>query len=100
MWESLQHRFQSALRYKLFALVLLPLLAAMAVTLGYTLYWFHGYVQSSLNVTLRDQLAVARQLLHQVQKDRQTELQELAESAQFRALVAQHDGPAIQRALA
>ncbi|MFL6654334.1 MAG: ATP-binding protein [Sulfurifustis sp.] len=97
---SLRQRFQSALRYKLLALVLLPLLAAMFGTLGYTLYWFHGYTERSLNVTLRDHLTAARQALREYQDERQVALQQLAESAQFHALIKRHDRAAIQRALA
>lgn len=99
MWQSLQQRYRSALRFRLLALVLLPLLTAMAVSLGYTLYWFHGYTQDSLNVTLRDQMAATRQGLRQFQNDRQTELQQLAESAQLRSLIKRRDGPAILRTL-
>ena len=99
MWYSLKQRYRSALRFRLLALVLLPLVAAMAVALGYTLYWFHGYTQDSLNVTLRDQMAATRQGLRQFQNDRQTELQQLAESQQLRTLIKRRNGPAIQRTL-
>ena len=99
MWLSIQQRFQSALRYKLLALVLLPLLAAMGATLGYTLYWFHSYTQEALNVTLRDHLGAAREVLRQLQNDRRTELRQLAESPQFRALLKRGHSAAIQRTL-
>lgn len=99
MWNVLQQRFRSALRYRLLALVLLPLLAAMAVTLGYTLYWFHDYTEESLRVTLRDHLAGTRQALRQFQEERQLELQQLAESSQFRMLLKGQDRAAIQRTL-
>lgn len=99
MWDSLPPRFQTALRYKLLALVLLPLLAAMAATLGYTLYWFYGYTQESLNLTLRDHLAATQQALQRFQEERQLELQQLAESSQFQTLLAQRDEAAIQRTL-
>jgi two-component system, NtrC family, sensor kinase len=99
MWASLQQRFQSALRYRLLALVLLPLVAAMAATFGYTLYWFHGYTQESLNVTLRDQVAAVRQGLRQFQNDRRTALRQLAESTQLRALIKKRNGAAIRRTL-
>ncbi|HEX9812721.1 MAG TPA: ATP-binding protein [Burkholderiales bacterium] len=99
MWQSLQQRYRSALRFRLLALVLLPLAAAMAASLGYTLYWFHGYTQDSLNVALRDHMAATRQGLRQFQIDRQTELLQLAESTQLRTLIRNHDGAAIQRTL-
>ena len=99
MWQSLQQRYQSALRYRLLVLVLLPLVAAMAATFGYTLYWFHGYTQDSLNVTLRDHMAATRQGLRQFQSDRQTELQQLAESPQLRSLIKRRDSAAIRRTL-
>jgi two-component system, NtrC family, sensor kinase len=99
MWKSWLQHFQSALRYKLLALVVLPLLAAMIATLGYTLYWFHGYTQESLNLALRDHLTVARQVLREFQDERQFELQQLAESAPFRAMLRRQDRVGIQRAL-
>jgi len=99
MWQSLKQRYRSALRVRLLVLVLLPLAAAMAATLGYTLFWFHRYTEESLNITLRDHMAVTRQGFRQFQIDRQTELQQLAESSQLHTLIAQRDGPAIQRTL-
>ncbi len=99
MSSSVRQRLRPALRYKLLALVLFPLLAAMAVTLGYTLYWFHGYTQESLNLTLRDLLAVGRQALRQLQHEHQMALQQLAESGQLRILLKQGDGAAIRRTL-
>ncbi len=99
MWNSLRQRFQSTLRYKLLALVLLPLLAAMAATLGYTLYWFHSYTQETLHFAVRDDLTLARHALRQLQDDYQLELQQLAESGQFHALLQKQDQTAIQRAL-
>src|SRR5437899_578528 len=98
-WQSWRARFQSALRYKLLALVLLPLMTAMAVTLAYTLYWFHGYTRESANIAIRDYLIVARQTLRQFQEERQLELQQLTESAAFRTLLRQSDDQAIQRTL-
>lgn len=99
MWDSLRQRFRSALRYKLLALVLLPLLAAMAATLGYTLYWFHSYTQETLHFAVRDDLTLARHALRQMQDDYQLELQQLAESGQFHALLQKQDRTAIQRTL-
>lgn len=99
MWSSFRQRIDSALRYKLLALVLFPLLAAMGVTLGYTLYWFHGYTQESLKVTLRDHLAGGRQALRQLQNDHQLALQQLAESEHMRTLLKARNGPAIRRTL-
>src|SRR5581483_6712362 len=84
---------------ELLAPALLPLLAAMIATLAYTLYWFHGYTEESLTVTLRDHLAVARQTLREFQDERQLDLQQLAESPQFRAALKRQDRAAIQRAL-
>ena len=99
MWHALRQRLRTALRYKLLALVLVPLLTATAVTLGYTLYWFHDYTRESLNLTLRDRLAVARQALRQLQQEQQLALQQLAEAGQLRALIRRKDAAAIQRTL-
>lgn len=99
MWNSVRQRVRSALRYKLLALVLVPLLAAMGVTLGYTLYWFHGYTRGALELTLRDHLAVSRQALRQLQQEHQLALQQLAESEHLRGLLKRRDGAAVRRTL-
>jgi len=99
VWKSLRHRFRSALRYRLLALVLLPLLLAMAATLGYTLYWLDSYTLDTLFFTARDDLALARHALRQTEEEYLAELQQLAESPQFRAALREENGAALQRAL-
>ena len=99
MFTSLRQRFHSALRYKLLVLVLLPLASAMAVTLGYTLYWLHSHTQETLSFSVRENLGATRRALRQSQDEYQLELQQLAESPQFRALIKNENGAAIRRSL-
>jgi two-component system NtrC family sensor kinase len=100
MFASLRVRIRSALRYKLVALVLLPLLLALFGTLAGTLYWLNAFTQESLFRTVRDDLTFARHSLRQLQDEYQAELQQLAEVPRLRTLLAQDDLPAVQRMLA
>jgi two-component system NtrC family sensor kinase len=99
MWNSFRQRFHSALRFKMLALVLLPLSFAMVATLGYTLYWFHSYTEETLHAAIRNDLVLGRHALRQLQDEYQLELQQLAESAPFRGLLQRQSRPAVQRAL-
>jgi two-component system NtrC family sensor kinase len=97
---SLRLRIHSALRYKLLALVLLPLFLALLAALAGTLYWLNSFTQESLFRIAREDLTLARHGLRQLQDQYQAELQKLADTSQFRALLAQNDPAALRRALA
>ncbi|UCH53623.1 MAG: HAMP domain-containing protein [Pseudomonadota bacterium] len=97
MWQALQQRYRSALRYKLLVLVLLPLLLAMAASLAYTLYWLNNYTLETLHFTVRHDLALARRAMHAVQEEYQSELRRLAESVEFRAVLQRADAAGIER---
>jgi two-component system NtrC family sensor kinase len=99
MWTFLHRRIRSTLRYRLLALVLLPLLLALFATLGYTLYWLNTFTSDTLYVAARNNLTLARYALRQIQDEHQTELQQLADAPQFRALLRQNDAPAVVRVL-
>jgi two-component system NtrC family sensor kinase len=99
MWQALCHRYHSALRYQLLALVLAPLLLAMALALGYTLYWLNDYTRETLYLTVRDDLALARHALRQYQDETQAALQQLAESAELRSRLQAGDAAGVERLL-
>ncbi len=96
MWSRWRRRYQTALRYKLIALVWLPLLLAMVVSLGYTLYWLNGITQDTLLATARSDLALASRTLAEWQEAQQLALRQLEESREFRGLLARGDAPRIQ----
>jgi two-component system NtrC family sensor kinase len=96
MWKGWRWRYQTALRYKLIALVLLPLLLAMVVSLGYTLYWLNGFTQETLLSTARSDLALAQRALLEWQEGYQLTVRQLEESKEFRNLLAQGDPTRIQ----
>jgi two-component system, NtrC family, sensor kinase len=99
MWSSLRTRFHSTLRYKLLTLVLLPLSLAMAVTFGYTLYWFYASTQEGAHAAVRDNVLAARRALRQLQDDYQLELRQHAQSVSFRAQLQKGNPATIQPAL-
>jgi len=99
MLKSLRRRVGRALRYKLLALVLVPLLLALAVTLGYSLYRLNTFVVDSLHAAARNDLARARAALRQVQDEQLSELQLLAESREFRVALRSRNAAEIQRIL-
>ncbi len=99
MLHSLRRRVRTALRYKLLTLVLLPLLCALAITLGYSLYRLNAFALESLYTAARNDLAVARAALRQAQDEQLSELQQLSDAPGFRELLRRRDGPAIQRTL-
>lgn len=99
MWKFIRDRVRSTLRYKLLALVVLPLLLTMAATLGYTLYWFNAFTLENLLLNARDNLSLARHALQQVEGEYHGKLKLLANSEEFRALLARGDGAGVRRAL-
>ncbi len=99
MWTALHRRIRSGLRYKLLALVILPLLLAMAATLGYAFYWVNAYTLDILRANVKDNLALARHALREVQQDYRAHLRQLADSESFHALLATGDDAGVQRAL-
>jgi two-component system NtrC family sensor kinase len=99
VWKTLRERYRSALRYKLLVLVLLPLLLAMAATLGYTLYWLNGYTLETLFFSVHDDLALARGVLRQIGDDYQAPLQQLVQSPPFKQALRKSDAAAIERML-
>ena len=96
MWKVWRRRYQTALRYKLIALVLLPLALAMVVSLGYTLYWLNESTQETLLSTARSDLALASRALLEWQEGHLLTLRQVGESKEFRRLLAEGDAARIQ----
>ena len=99
MLQAWRERFRTVLRYRLIALVLLPLLLAMALSLGYVLYWLNSFTYDTLASTARSDLALARRALVEWQESQQRVLQQLEESAEFRGALAAHDPKTIHSLL-
>jgi two-component system NtrC family sensor kinase len=86
-WKNIRQLVRSNLRYKLFTLVLLPILLAMLATLGFTVYWLNNYARDNLYLKARTDLAQAQQAMQQVEKEQYVAaLQQLADSYEFRAM--------------
>lgn len=99
MLTAWRERIRSGLRYKLLALVVLPLLLTMVATLGFALYWFNAFTLDLLRDNARDNLALARSALHETEQEYQSQLAQLAASAEFRRALARSDSAAIRRLL-
>jgi len=100
MWQAWRRRFQTALRYKLIALVLLPLLLAIAVSLVFALYWLNGFTQHTLLSMARGDLALAQRAVQEWQDGYQSTLQQLAGDTTFRAQLDRNDAAAVRASLA
>ncbi|BAU48895.1 histidine kinase [Sulfurifustis variabilis] len=99
MLTAWRERIRSGLRYKLLALVVLPLLLTMVATLGYALYWFNAFTLDLLRDNARDNLALARSALRESEQEYQSRLAQLAASAEFRRALARSDSGTIRRLL-
>jgi len=100
MWQTLRQRFRTALRYKLIALVLLPLLLAVAVSMVFALYWLMGFSRDTLLSVARGDYALAQRAMQEWQDGYQVLLQQLAGDAKFRTALARGDAAAVRGALA
>ncbi len=98
MWQAWRERYRTALRYRLIAFVVLPLLLAMVLTLGYALYWLNSFTYDSLASSARGDLALARRALVDWQEGHLLSLQQFEESPEFRRALGTA-GPAAMRSL-
>ena len=99
-WKNIRHLVRSNLRYKLFTLVLLPILLAMLATLGFTVYWLNNYARDNLFLKARADLAQAEQAMHQVEREQYVAaLQQLADSYEFRAMFRRGNAAGLKHAL-
>lgn len=99
MWKRIRDTVCSSLRYKLFALVLLPTVLAMLATLAYTVYWFNNFARDNLFLKAKADLAQAQQAIQQVERERYVvALQRLADSYEFRSMFRHGDTTGLSRA--
>jgi len=99
-WKSLLDLVRSRLRYKLFTLVLLPILLAMLAMLGFTVYWLNNYARDNLFLKARADLAQAQQAMKHVEREQYVAaLQQLADSYEFRSMFHRGDAAGLARAL-
>jgi two-component system NtrC family sensor kinase len=99
-WKRIRDLVHSTLRYKLFALVLLPTVLAMFATLGFTVYWFDNFTRDNLFLKAKADLAQAQQAIQQVERERYlVALQQLTNSYDFRSLFQRGDSAGLSRAL-
>lgn len=99
-WKRIRDLVHSTLRYKLFALVLLPTVLAMFATLGFTVYWFDNFTRDNLFLKAKADLAQAQQAIQQVERERYlVALQQLTNSYDFRSLFQRGDSAGLTRAL-
>lgn len=99
-WKRICDVVHSTLRYKLFTLVLLPILLAMFATLGFTVYWLNSYNRDNLSLKAKADLAQAQQAIQQVERERYLgALQQLAGSYEFQSLLEKGDSAGLARAL-
>jgi two-component system NtrC family sensor kinase len=99
-WKRIRDLVHSTLRYKLFALVLLPTVLAMFATLGFTVYWFDNFTRDNLFLKAKADLAQAQQAIQQVERERYlAALQQLTNSYDFRSLFQRGDSAGLSRAL-
>ena len=99
MLQAWRERFRTVLRYRLIALVLLPLLLAMVLSLGYALYALNKFTYDTLASSARSDLALARRTLIEWQEGQQLALQQLEESTEFARALAARDMAAMQALL-
>lgn len=100
VWKRIRDLAHSTLRYKLFALVLLPTVLAMFATLGFTAYWFDNFTRDNLYLKAKADLAQAQQAIQQVERERYlAALQQLVNSYEFRSLFDRGDSVGLSRAL-
>ena len=99
MWQVWRQRYQTALRYKLIALVLLPLLLAMVVSLVFALYWLTGFTRDTLLSVARGDFALAQRAMQEWQDGYQSSLQLLAGDRDLRKRLARNDAAGVRRIL-
>lgn len=95
LWEKIQR----SVRYKVLALVLLPLLLIMPLLLGVTVYWGYRLTYQQLFIKVNTDLAVADDVFHRLQQDYLNRLARFGESHAFRTLLDAGDQAGIRQRL-
>jgi two-component system NtrC family sensor kinase len=100
VWKWIGEQVRSSLRYRLFALVMLPSLVAMLAMMGFTVYWLNSFTRDNLNLKAREDVELAQQSLKQVEANRfLAPLQRLTSDADFRERLRRRDAADLAREL-
>ena len=90
---------RSAVRYKLLALVLFPILLVMPVALVLAIYWGKGFSYDQLFIKVNTDLTVAHDVFKRIREDYLSRLALVAESHSFYVALEANDVEAIKQQL-
>ena len=90
---------RGAVRYKLLALVLFPILLVMPVALVLAIYWGKGFAYDQLFIKVNTDLSVAHDVFKRIREDYLSRLALVAESHSFYVALEAEDAEAIKQQL-
>ena len=90
---------RSAVRYKLLALVLFPILLVMPIALVLAIYWGKGFAYDQLFIKVNTDLSVAHDVFKRIPEDYLSRLALVAESHSFYVALEAEDAEAIKQQL-
>lgn len=91
---------RSAVRYKLLALVLFPILLVMPIALVLAIYWGKGFSYDQLFIKVNTDLTVAHDVFKRIREDYLSRLALVAESHSFYVALDENDSESIKQQLA
>lgn len=91
---------RSAVRYKLLALVLFPILLVMPIVLVLAIYWGKGFSYDQLFIKVNTDLTVAHDVFKRIREDYLNRLALVAESHSFYIALEENDTESIKQQLA
>ena len=98
--KRLVETIRSAVRYKLLALVLFPILLVMPITLALAIYWGKEFAYDQFFIKVNTDLSVAHDVFKRIQQDYLSRLAVLAESHSFYVAMESNDIESIKRQVA
>ena len=90
---------RSAVRYKLLALVLFPILLVMPIALVLAIYWGKGFSYDQLFIKVNTDLTVAHAVFKRIREDYLSRLALVAESHSFYVALEENDAESIKQQL-
>ncbi|MCW9047969.1 MAG: cache domain-containing protein [Gammaproteobacteria bacterium] len=90
---------RSAVRYKLLALVLFPILLVMPIALVLAIYWGKGFAYEQLFIKVNTDLTVAHDVFKRIREDYLSRLGLVAESHSFYVALEKNDTESIKQQL-
>ena len=90
---------RSAVRYKLLALVLFPILLVMPIALVLAIYWGKGFSYDQLFIKVNTDLTVAHDVFKRIREDYLSRLALVAESHSFYVALEENDTESIKQQL-